>query len=206
MASTDIQIPVGPTGYTGYTGPGGGGPTGDTGPTGPAGLGSTGYTGYTGYTGPGGAGSIGPTGYTGYTGADSNVTGPTGYTGPNGNPSYNLSLVPFQSDQTVLVGLFPINVLASATLNGKNVTAAIAGVGDAKGVTGTTSVQIVRRRAGSDVDVLSTPITIGDEWFASDGVIDTGNDDVLTGDSFLIEVTGVHTTPPEGLTVTITIS
>ena len=217
MASTDIQIPVGPTGYTGYTGPGGGGPTGDTGPTGPAGSGSTGATGYTGYTGPGGAGSLGPTGPTGYTGLGE--TGPTGFTGPAGTigatgatgytgpiGGLNVGVVGFQNNQVVTVGVIPTAIPIAANLNGRNITAVLVTVYD-QGVTGTTTVQIIRRRAGSNVNVLSGVVSLGAVYFAANGTIDTANDDLATGDELFAEVVSVHSgTPPNGLSAVITIT
>ncbi|GAI33871.1 unnamed protein product [marine sediment metagenome] len=74
-----------------------------------------------------------------------------------------------------------------------------------KGVTNTTDVQIRRRRAGVDADMLSTKITIGDEYFASDEVIDGNNDDVEDGDQIYIDVDAIHTgTAPKGLSVVLT--
>lgn len=222
MASTDITIPVGPTGYTGYTGPAGAGSTGPTGPAGAGGTGATGYTGpqgatgFTGYTGPGGAGSIGATGPTGYTGPASSVTGPTGpagsngatgptgYTGPVG--SLNLGVVAFQNDQVVTVGDVGSSIPIPASLNGKVVTAVLATVYD-QGVTGATEIQLIRRRAGAEVNVLSSVVSLGAVYFAANGTINTSNDDLATGDELFVEVTQVHSgTPPNGLSVVITVA
>jgi len=91
-------------------------------------------------------------------------------------------------------------------MNGKDLTVALAAV-HTKGITGTTDVQLRRRRAGSDVDMLSTKITIGDEWFAADGVINEANDDVNTGDMIYVDVDAVHSgTAPKGLSATLTFS
>ena len=88
-----------------------------------------------------------------------------------------------------------------AELNGYNLVSAIAVVHD-KGITSTTNIQIRRRRAGSDVDMLDTEITIGDEFFAADGSIDTDNDDVITGDLIYTDINQVHSgTPPNGLSM-----
>jgi hypothetical protein len=95
-------------------------------------------------------------------------------------------------------------VLIPALCNGWNVTAVVAGVAT-KGVTGAMDVQVRRVRAGTPVDVLSTKVTVGDEYFAADGVINASNDDVATGDMLYIDVDAVHTTPAYGLTVAITI-
>ena len=67
-------------------------------------------------------------------------------------------------------------------------------------VTGTTDVQIRRRRSGSDVDMLTVEITIEAEYFASDETINTSNDDVSTGDQIYIDVDAIHSgTAPDGL-------
>jgi hypothetical protein len=109
----------------------------------------------------------------------------------------------FQSDTAVATGNGKDGILITAELNGMNLSSSIAGVHD-KGITGTTEIQLRRRRAGADVDMLSTKITIGDEFFASDGVIDTDNDDLQTGDMIYVDVDLVHSgTPPNGLTVAI---
>ncbi|MHA1952340.1 MAG: hypothetical protein ACW96U_00120 [Candidatus Heimdallarchaeaceae archaeon] len=93
-----------------------------------------------------------------------------------------------------------------ASLNGYNLTAAIASVDD-KGITGTTDVTIIKETGGVAADMLSTEITIGDEFFAADGVIDTTEDDVATGDNIYVNVDAVHSgTAPNGLFVTLTFS
>lgn len=116
----------------------------------------------------------------------------------------NVSLSPFKSSDSVFVANGAIGIGVPASLNGWEIVGAIAIV-HTQGVTGTTDVQIRRRRSGSDADVLSTKITIGAEYFASDGVINTSNDDVSTGDLLFIDVDAVHSgTAPLGLTVVIT--
>ncbi len=92
-----------------------------------------------------------------------------------------------------------------AYLNGYSLTAALAAVED-KGVTGTTDVQIRRLRAGAAADMLSTKITIGDEFFAADGVIDQSNKGVATGDVIHVDVDAIHSgTAPKGLYVVLTL-
>ncbi|MHA2067891.1 MAG: hypothetical protein ACXABY_26300 [Candidatus Thorarchaeota archaeon] len=114
-----------------------------------------------------------------------------------------VSIAPFQSDTAVATGDGLTAIPITAELNGMNIIDATAVVHD-KGVTGTTDIQIRRRRAGSDVDVLSTKITIGDEFFAADGVVNTSNDDLATGDALYVDVDAVHSgTAPNGLTVAI---
>ena len=61
-----------------------------------------------------------------------------------------------------------------------------------------------RRRAGADVDMLSTKVTIGDEYFASDGVINASNNDVNTGDQIYVDRDSIHSgTAPLGLSITL---
>lgn len=73
-----------------------------------------------------------------------------------------------------------------------------------KGITGSCDVQVRRRREAVDADMLSTKITIGDEYYASDGVVDTGNDDLQAGDAVYIDVDAIHSgTAPNGLIITL---
>jgi hypothetical protein len=81
-------------------------------------------------------------------------------------------LVLFQSSAAVSTGDGEVAIPITAELNGMNIINVTAIV-HTKGITATTDVQVRRRRAGSDVDVLSTKVTIGDEFFAADGVINT---------------------------------
>lgn len=68
-----------------------------------------------------------------------------------------------------------------------------------KGITGATEIQIVRRRAGADANVLSTTVSMGDEYYVADGTVNTSNDDLATGDILFVSVTAVHSgTAPLG--------
>jgi len=118
-----------------------------------------------------------------------------------GTKEFSMEIV--ASDTAVTTGNGTAGVLIPASFDGFDIVDVVAGV-YSKGVTGTTDVVVRRSRAGSDVDVLSTAITIGDEWFASDGVIDTANDDLATGDLIFFDVDAVHSgTAPNGLTVAV---
>ena len=109
-----------------------------------------------------------------------------------------------ESDTDVATGDGTIALAVPAKLNGMDLIDVLATV-HTKGVTGTTDVQVRRRRAGSDVDMLSTKITIGDEWYATDEVINTSNDDVQTGDQLYCDIDAVHSgTAPKGLSVVLT--
>jgi hypothetical protein len=107
------------------------------------------------------------------------------------------------SDGAVSIADGKKGIVVPAALNGWNIVSVVAAVTD-KGVTGTTDVQIRRVRAGTPNDVLGTKITLGDEFFAADGVIDTGYDDLATGDILFVDVDAVHSgTAPNGLYVTV---
>lgn len=108
----------------------------------------------------------------------------------------------FASTEDVAIGDGEAAITIPLALNGMNLVDVICSV-HTKGATSTTDVQVRRRRAGSNADMLSTKVTIGDEWFARDGTIDTANDDVQTGDQIYIDVDAKHTTAPKGLSVTL---
>ena len=110
-------------------------------------------------------------------------------------------LIESDTDVAIVDGKTAFTVPLS--MDGMDLISVLASV-HTKGVTGTTDVQVRRRRAGSDADMLSTKITIGDEYFASDGVIDGNNDDVEDGDQIYIDVDAIHTTAPKGLSVVLT--
>lgn len=108
-------------------------------------------------------------------------------------------------DTAVTTGDKKVGIPVPAELNGMEIKDVIAHVHD-KGVTGTTDITLLRRRAGADVDVLSTEITIGDEYHASDGVVNTSNDDLATGDLLFPCVDAIHTgTAPNGLWIGIVV-
>jgi hypothetical protein len=110
----------------------------------------------------------------------------------------------FESDTSVSTGNGVGGFAVPADYNGMDLVAATATV-HTKGVTDTTDVMIRRRRGGVDADMLSVAITVGDEWFVSDGSIDTSNDDLATGDQIYCDVDAVHSgTAPLGLTVVLT--
>lgn len=91
-----------------------------------------------------------------------------------------------------------------ATMNGWELVTAIASVTD-KGITNTMDIQVRKRSGGADGDMLSTLITMGDEFFVADGVVKNDNtEDVATGDQVYIDVDAIHTgTAANGLSVTL---
>jgi hypothetical protein len=108
----------------------------------------------------------------------------------------------FDADEEVAIGDGVKMIGVPSSLNGLNIKIVRAYV-YTQGATNSTDIQIRRRRAGSNVDVLSTKITIGAEYSAADGVINASNDDLATGDVLLIDVDAVQTTKPLGLTITL---
>ncbi len=109
-----------------------------------------------------------------------------------------------ESDVAVAVADGKAGFAINDALNGMNLIDVLAAVHD-KGITNTTDIQVRRRRAGANVDMLSTKITIGDEFYTSDEVINGANDDVATGDIIYADVDAVHSgTAPNGLSIVLT--
>jgi hypothetical protein len=94
-----------------------------------------------------------------------------------------------------------------AALNGMNITAVQADVITA-GTTGSMTVQIARIRSGASVDVLSALMAIDSTEVSSatgtTGTINTSNDDLATGDKLRVDIDAIHTTPAQGLIISIT--
>lgn len=100
-------------------------------------------------------------------------------------------------------GAGSVRFIVPAQLNGYNLVSAHAAVVTA-GTTNTTDIQIANVTQAADM--LSTKITIdsGEKTSytaATPPVIDTGNDDVATGDELRIDVDAISTTPAQGLVV-----
>lgn len=118
----------------------------------------------------------------------------------------SIGIVVFDSDTAVATGDGVQGIPVTSDLVGYNIVDVLCTVHD-KGITGTTNVQVRRRRAGTNVDVLSTLVTIGDQFFVSDGVVNTSNDDMSEGDILYVDVDAVHSgTAPNGLSVAIQLS
>ena len=184
------------------------GATGVAGPQGDQGI--QGVKGDTGDQGPQGiqgeTGDQGPQGIQGETGA-TGATGPAGADGADGvSPARVLVFQIHEDDDAVVVADGKIGIPVTSDLNGKNVTGVQANVHD-KGVTGTTDIQVRKQRGAVESDVLSTKVTIGDEYFAVDGVIDGSEDDLVTGDMIYVDIDTVHSgTAPNGLSVAISVA
>jgi len=118
-----------------------------------------------------------------------------------GTKSVGLCL--FQADTAVSAGDGITGIPIPASMNGMNIVDMVMSVDD-KGVTSTTTMNLRRRRAGSDVDVFSSALALGDAWFASGPSINASNDDLATGDILYPDVDSIHSgTAPNGLSVAI---
>lgn len=124
--------------------------------------------------------------------------------------NYGKSIVPilvFDDSQNCATGDGAGDVFFTvpAELNGFNLVGVTAACQTA-GTTGTMDVQV--RNVTQTADMLTTKVTIdsGEKHSkdaATPAVIDTGNDDVATGDEIRIDVDAVHTTPAKGLLVNL---
>ena len=92
-----------------------------------------------------------------------------------------------------------------ADMNGMDLIDVLGAV-HTKGTTGDIDIQIRRRRAGTNADMLTTKVTIADsEFFAHDETVDTTKDDVNTGDTIYCDIDTIHTgTAAKGLDVIAT--
>ena len=115
-----------------------------------------------------------------------------------------LQIEVFPRGTAVTTGDSTLEVGIGSSLDGYNLINVVAIVED-KGVSAgieQTTVQVERRTNNSIAGMLSTLVSIGDEYFAEDGVIDAAFDNVSTGDKIKVNVAAVHiTTPPNGLVV-----
>ena len=108
------------------------------------------------------------------------------------------------SDEAVEVADGLIAFTVPFELNGYELIDVLCSVYE-KGITGTTDIQIRRRRDGTSVDMLNAKISIKDEWFVRNGVVDIYSKDIVTGDQLFVDVDAVHTgTAPLGLSVVLT--
>jgi hypothetical protein len=95
----------------------------------------------------------------------------------------------------------------AAAFNGWSVVA-VRAYNFVKGVTGTTDVLLKKKKISDDtiVNVLSTAITVGDERTAADGIIDTSNNTLATGDILYPNISTIHSgTAPLGIDIDVTI-
>lgn len=75
-----------------------------------------------------------------------------------------------------------------------------------KGVTGTTTGQLRKRRNESDSDILSTPVTMTTTNYSNNGVVNATYETLNTGDMLYPDIDTIHSgTAPLGVSVTVTI-
>ena len=119
-----------------------------------------------------------------------------------------VNLAPFPSDVEVEIADGTVAVTIPVILTGFDLTAVLVSCSTLGVGTGATSVQVRRRRAGANANMLSTMVTLSSaEYYVADGVIDTDNDDISTGDQIFVDVKGItDTTAPKGLSVVLTFS
>lgn len=120
-------------------------------------------------------------------------------------PFHTMIITPVDSSTNVAVGDGTLFGTIPFWLDGYELFDVTASVDTPGATSGTTDVQVRRSRAGADADMLSTKVTLGvGEYTASDGVVDTANDDVQTGDGIFVDVDAINGTAPKGLSVALT--
>ena len=138
---------------------------------------------------------------------NSNSLGKFDYSGGLYGPR-DVSFVITESDTDTAVADGKSGWSVPVSMNGMVLSALVATVHTA-GTTGTTDIQVRRRRDTTDADMLSTKLTIDSgetrsTTAATAAVINTSNDDLASGDLIFIDVDAVSTTAAKGLTVTLT--
>ena len=122
-----------------------------------------------------------------------------------GGASRGFGICLFERDVSVnMAGIGQSMFVVPAAMNGMNLIAAVVAVGDNKGIGGTTNVRLTKRRNGSNSFMFTVNISLGDVWWADNCEINPLESEILKGDTIRADVVGVHTTPPKGLTVSMT--
>lgn len=117
-----------------------------------------------------------------------------------------IELLIFESDTDCATGDGKAAITISERLAGYEVFDVQAGGIHTLGVGSTMNIQLRRRRAATDNDVLSTLVTVAPaEYTANDGTVNATYKDINEGDCLYVDVDQVHTTPAKGLTVVIVI-
>lgn len=117
---------------------------------------------------------------------------------------FSISIANATTALTVVDGL--VGFAIPVQWGGYQVVDVLAVVHD-KGITGQTDFQLRKTRGAVDTDVLSTKVTMGDEFYANDGIIDAAENDLLVGDILYADVDALHSgTAPNGGDLVITIS
>ncbi len=121
------------------------------------------------------------------------------------DPAKFITISPFGSDIDVRIQDGQIAFTVPDKMVGLNLTDILVSVHTPGTGTGTTNIQVRRRRAGVDEMMLSTPVTLDvDDYFIDDGVVDTSYDDVIKGDQIYVDVLALPTSVPKGLSAVLT--
>lgn len=121
------------------------------------------------------------------------------------DPAKFITITPFGSDIDVRILAGTIAFTVPDKMAGLNLTDALISVHTPGTGSGTTSVQVRRRRAGVDDNMLSTPVTLAvGDYFEDDGVVNTSFDDVIKGDQIYVDVLALPTNVPKGLSAALT--
>jgi len=115
--------------------------------------------------------------------------------------------IPHEADDAIATASGIVGVCIPQHMGGMNISRIVASV-HVPGTTGTTDLQLRRNRAGADVDILSTKCTIdsgehSSVTAAASFVVNTSNDDLEEGDIIYLDIDATQTTPPTGLTVSV---
>lgn len=100
----------------------------------------------------------------------------------------------FDSDTEIETGNGIVGFVVPSSLDGFELQDVMIAIHTKNGTGGTTDVQVRRRRSGSDVDMLSVKVTLAyNAWFASDGTVNSANDDLNEGDIIFVDVDAIPT-------------
>ena len=112
----------------------------------------------------------------------------------------------FESDTDCATGNGKAAITVPSRLAGYEIYDVQAGGIHTLGVGSTMDIQLRRRRATTENDVLSAKVTVDpSEYTANDGTVNSSYSDMAEGDNFYIDVDQVHTTPAKGLTCVVMI-
>lgn len=91
-----------------------------------------------------------------------------------------------------------------SALDGKVLVEALATVTTKGSGSGSTQIGLRRRRNGSEVQMLSSNLALGDAYWSNTATVDATNSIVETGDELFVDVTNVHSVAPMGLSIALT--
>src|SRR5262249_13045720 len=114
-----------------------------------------------------------------------------------------IEMMPVAPASNVASGTGVIYYQVTPSLSGRSLSYAAASVITA-GTTNATTIAIKRILGGVPNDVLKSALSLASGTTASGtGSINGSNSDLLTGDLLRVDVTGVSSTPPQGLLIAI---